>query len=519
VSLALERGVVPMIDQMIEMETVLLPELTDPPKLKRELGLGMTTALVVGNMIGSGVFLLPASLAGVALVYGSSAMLAWAITGAGAMLLAGVFATLGRAYPQTGGPYVYARRAFGEFVGFQTAWGYWIAAWVGNAAIATAFVGYTTVVWPGLANSNIAMALLAIGAVWLLTFVNVLGVRQGGWVQLVTTVLKFVPLALIGIIGLFFLKADHFTPFIPAAQGAGRATLGFFEGITVAIGFTLWAFIGLESATVPAEEVKDPERTIPRATMLGTGLTTLIYVIATVAVMGILPLRALAQSNAPFAAAAAEIFGGSWAKVVGVIGMIAAFGALNGWILLTARVSLAAGRDGLFPKAFGQVHGRRRTPVFGLIAAAMLVTALTFMNYSKSLVDQFGFVILLATLTTVVPYAFCAAAELFLFVKEPARFTGRKLVRDATVAALGFGYSIWAMYATGSESIAKGYLLLMAGVPVYLYVRWRRSRETVVAGNDLTIPAPHELAIPYRRDADVNERSRVWPASVDESWW
>ena len=108
----------------------------------------MTTALVIGNMIGSGVFLLPASLAGVALVYGSSAMLAWAITGAGAMLLAGVFATLGRAYPQTGGPYVYARRAFGEFVGFQTAWGYWIAAWVGNAAIAVAFVGYTTVVWP-----------------------------------------------------------------------------------------------------------------------------------------------------------------------------------------------------------------------------------------------------------------------------------------------------------------------------------------------------------------------------------
>jgi APA family basic amino acid/polyamine antiporter len=332
--------------------------------------------------------------------------------------------------------------------------------------------------------------------------------------------LKFVPLALIGIIGLFFLNADHFTPFIPAAQGAGRATLGFFEGITVAIGFTLWAFIGLESATVPAEEVRDPERTIPRATMLGTGLTTLIYVIATVAVMGILPLGALAQSNAPFAAAAAEIFGGSWAKVVGVIGMIAAFGALNGWILLTARVSLGAGRDGLFPKVFGAVHGRRGTPVFGLIAAAVLVTGLTFTNYTKSLVDQFGFVILLATLTTVVPYAFAAAAELFLFIKEPARFTGRKLARDATIAALGFGYSIWAMYATGSESIAKGYLLLMAGVPVYLYVRWRRGREPEGAKHDLALPAPDELAISDRRDADANERARarVWPHSISETW-
>ena len=142
-------------------------------------------------------------------------------------------------------------------------------------------------------------------------------------------------------------------------------------------------------------------------------------------------------------------------------------------------MSLAAAGDGLFPKFFGQVHGRRRTPVFGLIAAGVLVTGLMFMNYTKSLVDQFGFMILLATLTTVVPYAFAAAAELFLFIKEPARFTGRKLVRDATVAALGFGYSIWAMYATGSESIAKGYLLLMFGIPVYLYLRWRRQSERI----------------------------------------
>ncbi len=138
------------------------------------------------------------------------------MTGAGAMLLAGVFATMGRAYPMTGGPYAYARRAFGDFIGFRTAWGYWIAAWVGNAAIAVAFVGYTTIVWPGLADSTLAMALLAVGAIWLLTFVNILGVREGGRVQLVTTILKFVPLALIGVIGLFYIKADHFTPFLEA---------------------------------------------------------------------------------------------------------------------------------------------------------------------------------------------------------------------------------------------------------------------------------------------------------------
>jgi basic amino acid/polyamine antiporter, APA family len=455
------------------------PTLGTRPALKREMGLWTATAMVIGNMVGSGVFLLPASLAGVAVVYGSSALLAWAITGAGAMLLAGVFATLGRKYPKTGGPYAYARRAFGDFIGFQTAWGYWIAAWVGNAAIAIAFVGYTTVVWPGLANSTIAMALLAVGAVWLLTFVNALGVKQGGAVQLVTTVLKFVPLAVIGVIGLFYMQGSHFTPFVPAGAGVGRGTLTFIQGITVAIGFTLWAFIGLESATVPAEEVKDPERTIPRATYLGTAATTVIYIVATIAVMGILPLTALAGSNAPFADAARQIFGGSWGKVVGVVGMVSAFGALNGWILLTARVSMAASHDGLFPRLFGVVHGESRTPVYGLVAAAILVTGLVFMNYNASLVDQFSFMILLATLTTVVPYAFAAAAQIALMIKEPERFAGGRLVRDVVVATLGFGYALWAMYATGSESIAKGYILLMIGTPLFLYMRWRHQRERI----------------------------------------
>ena len=461
--------------------SVARPISTGRPELKREMGLWTATAMVIGNMIGSGVFLLPAALAGVAVVYGSSALLAWVVTGVGAMLLAGVFATMGRAYPKTGGPYAYARRAFGDFVGFKTAWGYWIAAWVGNAAIATAFVGYTTVVWPGLSDSNLAMAFLAVGSIWLLTFVNILGVREGGWVQVATTILKFVPLALIGMIGLFFMNADHFTPILEATGSTARQGLTMLQGITAAIGLTLWAFIGLESATVPAEEVKDPEKTIPRATYLGTIVTTLIYIVATVAVMGIIPLSALQTSNAPFADAAQSIFGGSWGKWVAVVGMISAFGALNGWTLLTARISLAAANDGLFPKFFGRVSGKRHTPVYGLIAAAALVTGLVFMNYTNSLVDQFTFMLLLATLTTVVPYAFAAAAEIALFVKEPQRFTGRKMVRDTVVAGLGFGYAIWAMYATGSESIAKGYLLMMLGIPLYLYLRWRRQQQDRIA--------------------------------------
>ncbi|MGH2640375.1 MAG: amino acid permease, partial [Actinomycetota bacterium] len=376
---------------------------TKTPALKRELGGWTTTAVVIGNMIGSGVFLLPAALAVVALEYGSGSLLAWVVTGVGAMLLAGIFASLGRAYPKTGGPYVYVRRAFGDFMGFQTAWGYWIAAWVGNAAIATAFVGALAVFIPRLGadttNGHVWAYVTAIGTIWLLTLINAWGVKQTGAVQLVTTVLKFVPLALIGVIGLFFMDTGNFGEFAPNGYGTGNGMIG---GITAAMALTLWAFIGLESATVPAEEVKDAERSIPRATIWGTLGTAVLYAVATIAVMGILPLIVLRDSTAPFADAATEVFGGTfWGKIVALVVMISTFGALNGWILLQGRVPYAAARDGLFPKAFGKLS-RNGTPVLGLVVSSILITGLMALNYNKNLVDNFTFVILLATLVTLV---------------------------------------------------------------------------------------------------------------------
>src|ERR671911_2071473 len=365
-----------------------------PRKLKRSMGLWMATALVVGNMIGSGIFLLPASLAAEA---GPVSMIGWAFTGAGAILLALVFANLGRALPRTGGPYAYAKRAFGDFVGFQTAWGYWIAVWAGNAAIAVAFVGYLAVFWPATGTDKLLGALVGIGLIWLLTLTNILGAREGGAVQLVTTVLKFVPLAIIGVVGLFFIDGGNYEPFAP--HGASISLLSTTAALT------LWAFIGLESATVPADEVKDPERTIPRATIIGTVLATVLYVVATVSIMGIIPTDQLAASTSPFADAAGQIFGGGWDKVIAAVAMVSTFGALNGWIMLQGRVPLAAAEDGLFPAAFAKVHGERKTPVFGLVVSSVLVSGLMLMNYTQGLVEAFTFIILLATLTTLVPYA------------------------------------------------------------------------------------------------------------------
>jgi APA family basic amino acid/polyamine antiporter len=212
---------------------------------------------VVGNMIGSGIFLLPSALAG----YGGISIVGWLITATGAMLLAMVFARLGRAFPRTGGPYAYTRRAFGDFVGFLTAWGYWIASWVGNAAIAIAFVSYLGYfdAFKALNSNRVLAAALAISAVWLLTFVNVMGVRQGGIMQLITTVLKFVPLLGLALLGLFFINVDNFGGFNTSGQSS-------YGALTAIAALTLWSFIGVESATVPAEDVQNPKRTIPRAT-------------------------------------------------------------------------------------------------------------------------------------------------------------------------------------------------------------------------------------------------------------
>jgi APA family basic amino acid/polyamine antiporter len=457
----------------------------------------MATALVIGNMIGSGIFLLPSSLAG----YGGITVVGWLFTATGAILLALVFARLGRAFPRTGGPYAYTRRAFGDFVGFLTAWGYWIAAWVGNAAIAVAFVSYLGYfeAFDALNTNRLLAAAVAIGAIWLLTFVNILGVRSGGWMQLVTTVLKLVPLAALAVVGLFFVDLDNIGGFNPSGGGG-------YGAVTAVAALTLWAFIGVESATVPAQDIENPRRTIPRATVIGTLITALVYVAGTTAVIGILPAATLAGSGAPFADAADAAFGAWAGPVIAGAAIISAFGCLNGWILLQAQVPLAAARDGLFPKAFAKTT-RTGAPVVGLLVSSALITALTLMNYNASLVDQFTFVILLATLTTLVPYVFSAAAQLMLLVTDRERFDVKRLAGHATIAALALAYGIWTVAGSGYEVVYKGFLLLLLGIPVYLWMRYAAARrgETVIAAGAAEAIAAHSTLLPSDMDEAIVE--------------
>ena len=431
------------------------------PAATRKLGFWMCTALVVGNMIGSGIFLLPAALA----AFGPIAIGGWLITSTGAIVLALIFGRLARLVPKTGGPYAYSREGFGDFAGFLIAWGYWIALWAGNAAVAVAFAGYLGFLFPVIGDSKIAGLVTALSAIWLLTWINIRGVREAGTVQLITTVLKLIPLLLIAAVGLAYIDPGRFEPLNVSEESNGAA-------LAACAALTLWAFLGLESATVPAGDVDQPERTIPRATIFGTTLAAVVYILITVVAFGLVPLSALESSSAPLADVAAVMWGAAGGTFVAIAACISTFGTLNGFTLLTGQVPLGAARDDLFPRAFAKLS-KAQTPAFALVVSNTLASILIAMNFTKGLVDQFVFIILLATLTTLVPYLFCALAEFMIYVTTGRTVAGKGLGAVVILAILGFAYSAWTIYGAGQETVFYGFLLLLAGVPVYVWLKWR----------------------------------------------
>jgi len=437
-------------------------------KLKRELGLAAATAIVVGNCIGSGIFTSAASLA--AASNPKTAMIAWVITAIGSLLIALSFASLGTAMPRTGGPIVYTRAAFGDFAGFLIAWTYWIGAWVGNAAIITAFMLYFTYFFPG-ATTPIMAFLITSGVLWLFTIVNILGVKGAGVVSIVTTVLKVGALVVFVIIaGLHFNPAMLST--VSDAKVSGMSTL------PAAIAIALWAFVGIESATVPAGEIKDPEKNIRKSTIYGTLIAAAVYLIVSVVAMGVLDQATLATSKAPLADIINAATGGTWGgNFIAIGAIISTLGATSGWILTTARSAFGASQDKLFPEVFGRVHPKYKTPVASLLISGVAANILLILNYVGSLNAAFNFMLLLATLAFLPAYAFSAAADIVLLKKHSLDFNIWNFLKNSFVALLAFGYSIYAIYGTGAEVVMYGFILMLLGIPVYLFMMLENNKK------------------------------------------
>ncbi|MBT8220545.1 MAG: amino acid permease [Bacteroidia bacterium] len=423
---------------------------------QKKIGFWSATSLVVGNMIGSGIFLLPASLA----AYGGISLIGWLFASFGAILLAIVFGNLGRLAPgTTGGPYAFTRISLGAFPGFLVAWGYWVSIWASNAAIAVALVGYLSVFFPILDSNPLVAIMTGLGVIWLMTWVNTKEIRTVAYVQLITTILKITPIILVGLLGIFYIKSGHFSPF--NASGSSN-----WSAITTTTALTFFAFLGMECATIPGTSIDNAETTIRKATITGTLITVLVYILSTIAVIGIVPREVLASSSAPFADAA-ELFWGSAARYIVAAGaVISTLGALNGWILIQGQIPMAAAMDGLFPKIFGK-QNKSGSPAAGIVLSSLLVSALMMMNFSKSLVNAFTFMMTLSTLSVITPYLFSTASYALLVYKKDKKHK----VGQLFIAFLAFLFSMWIIIGCGQEVVFWGFVLLMAGIPFYVWLK------------------------------------------------
>ncbi len=462
------------------------PATTGPSPLDqraRALGLPSATALVIGSIIGTGVFTMPAVMAGA----GTSSLLTLGVIAIGALLLGVLFGQLTKRVPNTdGGMYAYARHEFGDFAGYMTAWCYWITCWAGNAAIVASWVLYVEELFgidnpSGWTNWGIALT-----GLWIPAIINLVGVRQMAWFQNVTVVLKFLPLLFVATVGWYFVTSANFGPF--NASGGS-----LYDAVNLAAGVALFSFIGVECASIAAGRVRKPRRNVGRASVYGTLAAGLLYVLVTAAVMGLVPHDQLAQSGAPFVPAFEAMFNGAgWVgKLVALTAVISGIGALNGWTLVTAEMPFAAAKDGLFMEQFSK-ENKAGAPWFGIVVSTAVASALMAWSYSSSTgLDVFTYLVGLSVVTVAIPYFISACAQLTYLVSGRRQVMGWALTRNLVIAVLGAMFAMWVTFASGYLAVYQTVLLLMVGVPLYSFLKARRERLGLV---EVPIEVPRDLA-------------------------
>jgi len=433
---------------------------------QRKLGFWMCTALVVGNTIGIGIFLLPSSLA----PYGFNATIGWLVTVLGCVALARVFARLAREMPNADGPYGYIRSTLGDIPAFLSIWCYWVSLWITNAAIATGVVGYLGAVFPGVAK--LQPALVALALLWAFVAINLFGVRTGGRVQVATTALKLLPMVAVALLGAWLLLTQPavYTQHLPSAP----LRLG---DIVTASTVALFAMLGLESATVPAARVKDPARTIPRATIAGTVLTAVIYIIVSTVPMLLIPEAELATTSAPFATVMDRFAAAGVGRWLALFVVVSGLGALNGWTLLVGELTRTMAENGVMPAALAR-NNRRGAPAVALVVTGLLGSGMVLMSYSKSLVDGFTFLSKVVTAANLPLYLCCSLALAILWRRGAATPAVRGMLG---IGLLGAAYTVFAFVGLGHEPFVLGLALAAMGLPLYLFMRWRRATVAAAA--------------------------------------
>jgi amino acid transporter len=435
--------------------------------LKQEIGLITLVCISIGSMVGSGIFALPAIMGAVA---GPSLILAILIAGLITCILAMPYVELGSAFPLTGGPFVFPRMALGDFGGFLMGWGYFFYLVIGTAAILDIFIVYLSFYIPSLAVGETLTATgisIAVIILWLLTLINVFGVKWGGLYSVITTIGKLIPLFLFGLIGLFYLKTDNFTPFMPFG----------ITGVTIAVTLFFWAFTGFETIVVPTEEVKKPSFTIPMAMLLTLVISIFIYMFMATIFVGMIDWHGLHikindwQAIGKLPSAFSDIASGLnlpfLAAFITFAAIIATGGSGGSWVLVQGRLPFAMAHDGLFFKYLSAVHPKYKTPAASIIFSSILTTIVLIA------IPSFPSVAMIASITAVLPYAAAVLAVPILRKTKPDVLRPFKLPMCSFFATLGFILSTFLIYwATWPWTLAVS-IIIIFGYIAYAFIKNR----------------------------------------------
>jgi arginine:agmatine antiporter len=438
---------------------------------RRKLGPFLATVLVAGNLIGSGVFLLPATLAAI----GSITIWGWVISTLGALMLAGVFSVLARLKSSEEGIVGYVRQGLGHYFGFQAGLAYWLSCVIGNVALALAVTSYASVFFPVLAKP-LPLAVATVAAGWLLILANLVGPRFVAKFGSLTLLVGLAPVLGVAIFGWFWFEPKLFAAGWNVSHKSGLVAVG---GSLAPI---FWAFLGVESAAVCGDKVRDPQRTVPIAAVGGVLLAASVYILAAVAMSGLLPNGQLAASNSPYALAATRILGGGAALLVAACAILKSAGTLGGWVLLSAETGRASADIGDLPAVFGRTR-RDGVPAINLLLVGALMTVGVALSQAGSVGKQFGMLIDVATVLNVLVYGYCAAALLrFSLAMQPGRV---RLLAQAC-GGVTVLFCLWLITASSPRELLGMVLVLGLTLPVWLLRRrWRQvtAARTANAGS------------------------------------
>ena len=420
----------------------------------RVIGFWKGWSIAVGCAIGSGIFMMPTMLA----PYGLLGFGGWLVAGAGSILVALTMARLVKRIPKTGGPYVYVNEGLGAFSGFIIAWTYWVACVSAIAGISIAFVGYLGFFFPQIANSQINALLASLLLIWIIVFLNIRSLENSSKFQLISTLLKLLPLIFIILLGASNFNVNN----LPELNPSNLHPISLIATVTTLV---MWSFIGIETATVPADNVINPQETIPKVLIASVITILVLYILVSIAIAALVPASELLDSSAPFALAASKILGVTGGTIVSLGALISTLGSLNANTLTAGNLSLAAARDGLLPSKF-VILSKNGTPIFTYLLTGAFVSILLILNYTKGIVNAFVFMAMLSTLSTLIAYAFCAIAE-FKFSRADEKNLQRN---NALLISCGtFLYAFFAIWGAGIEMIIYSIILILIGTPIYLF--------------------------------------------------